>query len=91
MKTAPSVIAGCLAFLPGLAAGIGSVTASADADGPDFYVVHGVASNDVLNVRAEPDPHAHKVGEIPPGAKWPGPRPPSTSVLTAQRRARCAL
>ena len=28
--------------------------------------VTGVAANDVLNIRAEPDPHAPKVGEIPP-------------------------
>ena len=69
MKTAPSPIAMCLALLAGLAAGVGSVAARADADGPDFYVVHGVANNDVLNVRAEPDPHAHEVGEIPPGAE----------------------
>ena len=69
MKTAPSPIAMCLALLAGLAAGVGSVAARADADGPDFYVVHGVANNDVLNVRAEPDPQAHKVGEIPPGAE----------------------
>jgi uncharacterized protein YraI len=38
----------------------------ADADGPDFYAVRGVAQGDVLNIRAEPGPHAHKVGEIPP-------------------------
>ena len=26
----------------------------------------GVAADDVLNIRAEPDPHAKKIGEIPP-------------------------
>jgi len=40
----------------------------AEADGPDFYRVKGVAGNDVLNIRSEADPHANKVGEIPPGA-----------------------
>jgi hypothetical protein len=38
----------------------------ADADGPEFYAVRGVAHGDVLNIRAEPSPHARKVGEIPP-------------------------
>jgi hypothetical protein len=38
----------------------------ADADGPDFFRVTGVAEDDVLNMRAEPDPQAKKVGEIPP-------------------------
>jgi hypothetical protein len=28
--------------------------------------VTAVAGNDVLNIRAEPDPHAKKIGEIPP-------------------------
>jgi uncharacterized protein YraI len=41
----------------------------AEADGPDFYVVRGVASDDVLNIRAEPSPEARKVGEIPPGGR----------------------
>jgi hypothetical protein len=40
--------------------------ALADADGPDFYRVRNVAANDVLNIRAEPNPQARKVGEIPP-------------------------
>jgi hypothetical protein len=43
-----------------------SGTASATADGPDYYRVTGVAATDVLNIRSEPDPHAPKVGEIPP-------------------------
>jgi len=42
--------------------------AFAEADGPDVYRVVGVVAGDVLNMRAEPDPHAEKVGEIPPGA-----------------------
>ncbi|MEA3277531.1 MAG: SH3 domain-containing protein [Pseudomonadota bacterium] len=45
---------------------LSSGMASATADGPDFYQVTGVAAGDVLNIRAKPDPHAAKVGEIPP-------------------------
>jgi uncharacterized protein YraI len=45
---------------------LGSAGAIADADGPDFYAVTGVAADDVLNIRAEPSPHAPKTGEIPP-------------------------
>lgn len=45
---------------------LGTSTARPEADGPDFYSVTGVADDDVLNIRAEPDPHAKKVGEIPP-------------------------
>lgn len=41
-------------------------TSSADADGPDFFEVRDVARNDVLHIRAEPNPRAAKVGEIPP-------------------------
>ena len=41
-------------------------TAEAEADGPDFYRVTGVAADDVLNIRAEPSPHATHVGSIPP-------------------------
>ena len=41
--------------------------ALADADGPDYYRVQGVAANDVLNIRSKADPHAEKLGEIPPG------------------------
>jgi uncharacterized protein YgiM (DUF1202 family) len=44
------------------------VTASAEADGPDWWSVHGVAADDVLNLRAKASPHADKLGEIPPGA-----------------------
>ena len=42
--------------------------ALADADGPDYYKVKGVASNDVLNIHSKADPNANKVGEIPAGA-----------------------
>jgi len=61
-----SPIAAPFALLIGLAAGLGSAVASAEADGPDFYAVHDVAHGDVLNIRAGPDPHAPKAGEIPP-------------------------
>jgi len=40
--------------------------AQADADGPDVFRVTGVAADDVLNIRLEPDPGAPKIGEIPP-------------------------
>lgn len=40
----------------------------AEADGPDYWQVVGVAADDVLNIRAAADPHADKVGQIPPGA-----------------------
>ena len=55
-----------LGLLAGLAMGLGSGAAIAGADGPDFFIVRGVARNDVLNIRVEPDPRARKVGEIPP-------------------------
>lgn len=44
---------------------LNSGTAAADSDGPEFFEVRDVAKRDVLNVRAEPDPRATKVGEIP--------------------------
>lgn len=40
--------------------------AHAEADGPDYYRVTGVAANDTLNIRAEPSASARKIGEIPP-------------------------
>lgn len=42
--------------------------ARAEVDGPDHYRVTGVAANDVLNLRAAPNPKAAKVGGIPPNA-----------------------
>lgn len=53
-------------LLVGLAMGLGTGFVRAEADGPDYFAVRGVARGDVLNIRAEPDPHARKVGEIPP-------------------------
>ena len=42
--------------------------ALADADGPDYFRISGVASNDTLNIRSEANSHAKKVGEIPANA-----------------------
>ena len=47
---------------------IASGLALADADGPDYFKVNGVASNDVLNMRSKANPAANKVGEIPSSA-----------------------
>ncbi len=41
--------------------------ARADADGPDYWNVVGVAADDVLNIRAEPSASARIVGTIPSG------------------------
>jgi len=38
----------------------------ADASGPDFFRVTGVAADDVLNIREAPDAGSAKIGEIPP-------------------------
>ena len=37
----------------------------ATADGPDYWKVQKVRSNDVLNMRVEPNWQSNKVGEIP--------------------------
>lgn len=42
-----------------------SSNAFATADGPDYWRVYGVADDDVLNIRLEPDWQARKIGEIP--------------------------
>ena len=47
---------------------ITSGSALADADGPDYFKVNGVDSNDVLNMHSKADADTKKVGEIPPGA-----------------------
>ena len=39
------------------------------ADGPDYWQVHGVRGDDVLNIRKEADYKSEKVGEIPPDGK----------------------
>lgn len=41
----------------------------ATADGPDYWQVYGVASDDVLNIRSEPDWQSRKLGEIPRDGK----------------------
>ena len=41
-------------------------SALATADGPDFFRVKGVAGDDVLFIRAEPNASSKKIGEIPP-------------------------
>lgn len=56
---------GLLGLLVGLGISLTAGAVRADADGPDFYSVRGVSQDDVLNIRAEPDPHARRVGEIP--------------------------
>jgi hypothetical protein len=42
------------------------VVAGADASGPDYFRVVGVAWNDVLNIRSRPTYKSTKIGEIPP-------------------------
>lgn len=42
--------------------------AAAEADGPDFYRVVGVAPDSVLNIRVEPSVSSRKIGAIPAGA-----------------------
>jgi uncharacterized protein len=37
----------------------------AEADGPDFFRVTGVAAEDVLNIRAAPDAAAARIGTVP--------------------------
>jgi hypothetical protein len=56
-----------LALLPIVLLGT-ATPAAAEADGPDFFRVTGVAPDDVLNIRAEPSASARKIGEIPPNA-----------------------
>ncbi len=51
--------------LAGLA--LASEKACAEADGPDFFRAIKVPAGDVLNIRSAPNPHAAKLGEIPPG------------------------
>jgi hypothetical protein len=62
------LVASVALYVLALGTGMGAATALAEADGPDFYRVVDVAADDVLNIRAEPDVSAPKVGSIPPGA-----------------------
>jgi hypothetical protein len=43
-----------------------SSSAGAEADGPDFYRIKGVTAGDTLAIRAAPNAHASKLGDIPP-------------------------
>ena len=44
-------------------------SARAEADGPDYYAVTGVAADDVLNIRARPSAASAKIGQIPPDGR----------------------
>lgn len=57
----------CLAILAGWSA-FQTDVAFAEASGPDFFRVIGIAPSDVLNIRAEAGADHAKVGEIPPDA-----------------------
>ncbi len=46
-----------------------SHNAYAEADGPDYWRVHGVDGGDVLNIRREANGTSEKIGEIPPDAQ----------------------
>src|SRR5210317_1960098 len=50
------------------AGGLWAHEATAEADGPDWFRVTGVASNDVLNVRERAGARHRKVGELPHNA-----------------------
>lgn len=43
--------------------------AFSEADGPDYWEVHGVESGNVLNIRQEANWRSKKIGEIPPDGK----------------------
>lgn len=43
-----------------------SFAACAEADGPDFYRINGVAAGDTLVIRSAANPRATKLGNIPP-------------------------
>ncbi len=45
-----------------------ALPAFGEASGPDFFQVVGVAPDDQLNIRAEPNAGAARVGAIPPGS-----------------------
>lgn len=48
---------------------VGSSSARAEADGPDFWSVRGVRNDDVLNMRAAPSPTGPLVTAIPHDAR----------------------
>ncbi len=53
-----------IAALLVLVAASWATTVHATADGPDFYAVTDVATDDVLNLRAGPSEDAEKIGQI---------------------------
>jgi hypothetical protein len=53
---APSFARRPAVLLVGLALSLGTGFVRAEADGPDYFAVRGVAEGDVLNIRAEPAP-----------------------------------
>lgn len=55
----------CLVGLAIAAGPVASHAARAEADGPDYFAVTGVAAGDVLNIRAAPTASGAKIGEIP--------------------------
>jgi len=60
---AKSIASGAvLAAVAVLAAG---AAAWAEADGPDYYAVRGVAAGDVLNIRAAPSAKSAAIGQVP--------------------------
>ncbi|WP_242523163.1 SH3 domain-containing protein [Thiocystis minor] len=63
-----STLLGRLATVTILGLLLNPAPVAAEADGPDYYRVTGVAPTDVLSIRATPDPGAAQVGSIPPGA-----------------------
>ena len=54
-----------LTAVTALSATTAATVSLADADGPDFFSVTGVASNDVLNIRETSSANARKIGAIP--------------------------
>ncbi len=69
----------------------------AEADGPDYWRVTGVARDDVLNLRTEPNARARRIARIPPGARGlknfgcqGGPTFQQWQAMSAAERARSA-
>jgi hypothetical protein len=56
----------CLPILMLLLLVSATQSARAEADGPDYWQVYGVAADDVLNIRQAPNWKSPKIGEIPP-------------------------
>ena len=66
MKTHPeATLVSCLAVC---SFALSASVAFATADGPDYWAVTGVASDDVLNMRIGPKASFLKIGELPPDA-----------------------